>query len=122
MPVKYIEILNSKGNYTPTEEVAYTYSYYQDKQTDFFHTNRFTFNSGMDDLKEFLQYFEIDIEDINWEIDEDSRKYGFFVNVEKLDDNTLDISITSHDIMKFEERCFQEHFKQIIKTKGEPNK
>jgi hypothetical protein len=50
-------------------------------------------------------------------IPEDSRKYGFFTNVEKLKDGSFEIYITNHSNQMFDERCFQEHFIQVIEGK-----
>ena len=114
MPIKYTERLDSRGNYQATEQIASIYRNYSGPQSNFFETNSFTFNSTMEDLNKFLDHFKLDINIVNWEIPEDHRKYGFFTNVKKLEDGTIEITITDHSNQMFDERCFQEHFIKII--------
>ena len=117
MPIKYVEILDSHGNQHATNQVASVYKNYYGPESNFFETDQFTFNSTMDDLNKFLNYFKINVNNVNWKIPEDSRKYGFFTNVKKLKDGSFEIYITNHNHQMFDERCFQEHFIKIIEGK-----
>ena len=117
MPIKYTERLDSRGNPQATNQVACVYKNYYGPESNFFETDQFTFNSTMDDLNKFLNYFKIDPNVVTWEIPEESRKYGFFTNVEKLKDGSFEIYITNHSKQMFDERCFQEHFIQVIEGK-----
>lgn len=114
MPIKYTERLDSRGNYQTTEQIACIYRNYSGPQSNFFETNSFTFNSTIEDLNKFLDHFKLDINNVNWEIPEDHKKYGFFINVEKLENGSFEIYITDHSNQMFDERCFQEHFIQVI--------
>ena len=117
MPIKYTERLDSRGNPQATNQVACVYKNYYGPESNFFETDQFTFNSTMDDLNKFLNYFKIDPNVVTWEIPEESRKYGFFTNVEKLKDGSFEIYITNHSKQMFDERCFQEHFIHVIEGK-----